>query len=124
MLTLNDVVVYRADCQGIVAPKKSNNPLSIEPKQKFYYQDEIDHRNTYIYEQAETCKEERAEIRQFAEILVHNKDKAWLGHYIERYYLEEYTDGQLNKEYIANRCEGLYAWTERSRTARRGMAEG
>lgn len=118
MLTPNDVVVSRADCQGVVAPKQTSRDWEV--KLKYVYQDEIDHRNTYIYEQAETCKEERAEIRQFAEILIHNGDKAWLGKYIDRYYLESYEDGQVDPEYIANRCEGLYAWTERARTARRG----
>lgn len=119
MLTLNDVVVYRADCQGVVAPKKSGN-IEQEPKVKYYYQDEVDYRRTYIYEKNETCAEERAEIKQFADILISNGDKAWLGKYIERYYLDEAEDGTLYKEYIINRCEGLYGWTEKSRTARRG----
>lgn len=119
MYTMSDVVVGRADCMNVVAPRQAGN-VELEPKKKYYYQDEVDYRRTYIYEKNETCPEERAEIKQFADILISNGDKAWLGKYIERYYLEEALDGTLDKEYIMNRCEGMYGWTEKSRTARRG----
>lgn len=122
MLTQTDVVVGGYPEKMEIVPVSKPSPYK-EPKVKYVYQDEIDHRNTYIYEQAETCREEREEIAQFVDIVEHNKSNAWLTPYLRRYYLEEYEDGQLRKEYGINRCEGLYAWTERSRTAYRGMSE-
>lgn len=122
MLTQNDVVIGGHPEKMEIVSVSKPSPYK-EPKVKYIYQDEIDHRNTYIYEQAETCREEREEIAQFADIVEHNKSNAWLTPYLRRYYLEEYEDGQLHKEYGINRCEGLYAWAESVRSSRRGMVE-